>query len=163
MIVHLSYPEIQIAYSVAVQRRIYNMKKQSSHQYGLPPETEITNIEFLGCAGEMAVAKAFNLYWDTSLNHHTVDVGGIIEVRAVNQPERRLLLHKKDKPDFPYVLVYSDPRSTSFTLKGWIMGEDGKKQEYLKDLTGQNRPCYVVPDEILHPMTELVEWVKNAR
>lgn len=162
MIVTLSYAEIQVAYFVAVQRRIFNMKKQSKHQHGLAPETEPTNIEMLGCAGEMAVAKAFNLYWDTSLNHHTVDVGGLVEVRSVNQPGRRLLIHEKDRSDLPYVLVYSDPRSTIFTLKGWIVGEEGKKEEYVRDLTGKNRPCYVVPDEKLRPMTELSAWLKNA-
>lgn len=163
MEVKLSYAEMNMAYTIGAQRQIYNMKLGTSHKWGLNGVETAIASDLVGCAGELAVAKALNLYWDVSSSHKTVDVGGMVEVRTVTSPNRRLILHETDKPNLPYVLVYSKPRTTEFLLKGWLLGQDGIKEEYWSDPQNTNRHAYFVPDSALRPVSELVEWVKNGR
>lgn len=108
----------------------------------------------LGARGEFAVAKLFNLYPTGIANRGAPDVGGYIEVRAVRDSNRRLLLHDDDKDHLPVVLAqYVSGRR--FQLAGWCKTRDGKRSEWFKPLNGDNRPCYVVPHDALRSIEEL--------
>lgn len=163
MKINLSYSEMQIAFAVGSQRQIYNMKIGAAHRHGAAGLENAIAFDMIGCAGEMAVAKALNLYWDVSMGHSIVDVGGLIEVRAVTRSDKRLILHPDDKPNLPYVLVYNEPKTNHFVIKGWVFGADGMRDEFWADPQKTNRHAYFVPDSHLKSIEELKEWVRVQR
>jgi hypothetical protein len=163
MIVTLSYAEIQIAYAVGSQRQVYGMKSGSAHRHGAAGLEHAIAFDLIGSSGEMAVAKALNLYWGIEMNNTTIDVGGMVEVRTVTRDDKRLILHKDDKADLPYVLVCNKLKTNEFWLKGWIFGKEGMLEEYWADPQKTNRHAYFVPDSKLRPIEELKAWVKNER
>lgn len=114
---------------------------------------------------ELAVAKAFNLAWTRMTKIGAPDVGGFIEVRTVKVPSFCLLLHEDDDPTQDAVLAYVDPKNeTDISLLGWINIKDGQRPEYWKDLTKGAKPgrdCFVVPREIMHPMSTFQDRVNK--
>jgi len=43
-----------------------------------------------------------------------------------------------------------------YSIKGWILGAEGKRKEYWSDPTGKDRPAFFVPQSALHSPNELV-------
>jgi hypothetical protein len=114
------------------------------------------------CLGELAVAKAFNLFCSGSVgNKEAVDVGDILEVRSSARTNARLILHPKDKDDFPFVLV-DVSTAPIIHLRGWIMGRDGKQRKYWTDPAG-GRPAYFISESHLRPMADLRPIVEVRR
>ena len=103
--------------------------------------------------GEACVAKWGGLWWSGSLGDYQADDVQKLQVRTVDHPMKRLILHDDDKDDRPYVLVYANP--PEFYIKGWIMGADGKDKKYWSDPQGTNRHAYFLPDDVLHDINEL--------
>lgn len=149
------------------------MKRQRMHrQIGRPDGKVVADgidIDISGCLAEFAVAKAFGMPWDGEYLDNEKwsqwrtdghDVSGI-EVRSTRHHDGRLLLHKRDKDDSPYVLVrtHAKPR---FQIVGWMLGRDGKKPEFWTDV-GYGRPCYLVPTPLLRPPADLVSAVTLKR
>lgn len=112
----------------------------------------------LGARGEFVVAKLFKLYPTGLGNRGAPDVGGYIEVRTVQDANRRLLLHPEDKDHYPAVLVQW-LGGRRFQVAGWCKVREGKREEWFKPLNGDNRPCYVVPHEALRPIEELQNMI----
>lgn len=164
MIVTLTWSELMIAHQIAGMIRISAMKASRNQRYNRDNGLAvIEGTEVNAVRAEMAVAKAYNMYWMGGVgNVGSVDVGGIIEVRSVSQANHNLILHPDDKDKFPYVLVdLSD--CPNVNLIGWIWGSDGKQDKYWKDPSGKNRPAFFVPQADLNPMYDLTEYVRDNR
>lgn len=160
MTVRLSLSEIQIAYAVAGQRAVYNMKVGAQHRHGASQGLDSDVLDIIGCRGEMAVAKALNLFWSGAVgNYSAADVGGFVEVRSAMQPGHSLILHPDDRDEAPFVLCYVT-RKPEIELLGWLWGRDGKAQRYWSDPSGKNRPAFFVPQRELRPMPELIEILR---
>lgn len=159
MIVTLTWAEMQIAYMVAGQRRIMNMKKGLAGRYGAPEGEGSEELDLIAARGEMAVAKALNLFWSGTVGDYgAVDVGGLIEVRTRTKHWHALILHPDDNDALPFVLAdASNP--PNIRLAGWIMAKDGKKDEFWSDPSQKNRPAYFVEQKHLLPMEELVKKI----
>lgn len=163
MIVTLTWAEMQLAYLVAGQRRIMNMKKGLSGRYGAPEGEGSEELDLIAARGEMAVAKALNLFWTGTVGDYgAVDVGGMVEVRTRTKKWHALILHPGDNDNLPFVLAdASSP--PQIRLAGWIMARDGKRKEFWGDPSGKNRPAYFVDQEHLRPMEELVGMLEPQR
>lgn len=160
--VRLSYAELIEAGLTATLRDVDNLKKGVSGRYGAPGvgEEGADKINILGVQAEKAVAKALNLYWSGSVGNHAArDVGGLIDVRARSEDWHDLPIHPKDVDDVPYVHVFND--APCFRLVGWIFAAEGKKPGYWGDPSRKNRPAFWVPQIVLRPMSDLVEWVRE--
>ena len=152
MDVTLTWPELQIAAMIGVQRHVMNLKEDWKDFTNKPADRNWQNhVE--GAAGEMAVAKAFGFYWSGSVGDRKAkDVGGL-QVRTRSRTDYDLILHDHDNDGDRFVLVVGlAPR---FSLVGWIYGHEGKKREYWKD-PARERPAYFVPQAVLHSMDELM-------
>ena len=162
MIVRLTWSEMMIAHMVAGQRIVLNAKNGAKPKHGAPEGIAGDMIHVLSTRGEMVVAKAFNLYWSgASGDYKAVDVGGLIEVRTVPVSTHRLMLHPDDK-ELPTVLVDAS-RSPEFRLCGWLMGQDGKRQDWWEDPTGKDRPAFFVPHASLLPLKKLLMKLDEMR
>lgn len=159
MIVALTYAEMQLAFTVAAQRQVMNMKLGAKHKYGANDATGMA-LNMMGCAGEMAVAKGLNLFWSGSVgDYDAVDVGGKVEVRSVSRPTDCLILHPDDRDGMPFVLCYNEPGTPKFNLLGWVWGKQGKDEKFWRDPQGTGRHAFFVPQAELFRCEELAEQV----
>lgn len=162
MIVTLTWSEMMIAYQVAAQRRIMNMKKGLRGKFGAPEGDGSEELDIISTRGEMAVAKGLNLYWSGSVGDYgAVDVGGLVEVRTRTKDWHSLIIHKEDKPESPYVLVDAS-RQPDMRLVGWMYARDAMDEKFWSDPSGKNRPAYFVPQDALRPMDDLVSILRGT-
>ena len=161
MIVTLSWAEMQVAHLIGGQRTIMNMRKKLPGRYGAPEKEGSEELNLIGTRGEMAVAKALNLYWSGTVGDYgAADVGGCVEVRAITKSFHSLILHPQDKDDFPFVLAdLSD--QPKVRLAGWIYGKDGKQEKFWSDPSGKNRSAFFIDQSNLRKMEELVELFRR--
>jgi hypothetical protein len=156
-IIKLTPSEMLLAYQVAAMRAVQNVKFNAQPKYGGPKDVGAEEINVIGCRGEIAVAKALNLYWAGSIgNYGARDVGGLVEVRARRKDHHKLILHDEDADGLPFVLCHVS-MSTTVRIIGWCFTEEGKRAEYRQDPVG-GRPAYFVPAEALRPLHELKRW-----
>ena len=153
---------MMLADFVAIQRVAMNVKTGAAARYGADNGRGSDALDLFACRGECATAKALNLYWSGSIgDYKAVDVGGLVEVRSVNEPRRRLMVHKPDRDDFPFVLADTS-KAPTVHLRGWMIGRDAKRAEWWRDPTGTGRHAFFVPLESLHDMAALIKRLKAA-
>jgi hypothetical protein len=160
--VTLSWREMGLAWYVAGQMNLSNKMEKAKARYGAPDNDEMTHVHAM--RAELAVAKAFNLFWSGSVgNKDAVDVGGILEVRSsARTGNSRLILHPTDRDDYPYIFADVSAAPT-IRLCGWIMGRDGKQQQFWTDPTAAGRPAFFIPQSDLLPMADLHFLVELKR
>lgn len=160
MIVTLTNAEALIAWHVAAMRHASNIARGTPPKYGAPRGAGGDGANVLGAKAEMAVAKALGLYWSGGvLGDYTAPDVGPYEVRACEDPQRRLIIHPADaekKAGRPFISVLLD-RETGLRaeLRGWIYPTDAARPEWWQDPTGQGRHAYFVPIDALRPMADL--------
>jgi hypothetical protein len=155
VIVRLTHPEILLAHMVAGLRITYTFQANTPNRYGANGDGAGDWLHVLGARGELAVAKAFNLYWHPAVGEtKRVDVGGLYEVRTVDAAHKKLILHAADDDDRAFILA-DVSGCPNVLLAGWILARDGKRPEWWADPTGRNRPAFFVPRDKLLPMAEL--------
>ena len=129
-------------------RREHAVDNGFPEPYGTPP-SDLLETDINSCCAEMAVAKFYNLHWEAVVESPAKDlmgdVGGVLEVRSTWRVSGRLILHKRDRDDFPFVLAIGKGRH--WRLAGWMRGEEGKKRKYWDEAVP--RPAYFVPQQDL--------------
>lgn len=149
--VELSQTEWAVATTVGAIRHLKSFRdgRKPSHEYNREFWTD--NME--GACGELAVAKAFRLYWAGSVDtFRTIPDVGRLEVRTTSYQTGRLIHRPNEAPDRPFVLLTG--RSPAFIIRGWILGEDARRAEWWDDPNGRP-PAWFVPQDALRPMAEL--------
>ena len=126
-------------------------------------DTWTPNVE--GAAGEMAVAKALNLYWLPLIgDYQSTDVGPY-EVRTnMSRKHTDLNLRPKDfdrgGDDKIYISVLSF--APEFEILGWIYGRDGKQPQWFRRGTPGRPPSWWVPATALHDIETLINGVGDG-
>jgi hypothetical protein len=155
--VELTWGEVYRAGEAALQRSVANKKLGRKDAYGAEKDEGLgLDKNWLGCLGEMAVAKHFNVYWHAT-EFGVTDVGGFFEVRAVASESRRLCGHDKDPDNLPFILARVTALP-SIRLVGWLHGCDIKQKEWFGEANPEKpngRPAYWVPNARLRSMQEL--------
>jgi hypothetical protein len=155
VIIRLTFGEMSMGACIASMRYTSNIVRQRPHQHGQ------TSYRWPGadlCA-EIAVARYLNLFWNGDVsNTKERDVGGMVDVRAC-APGLRLILHREDPDDVPFVLAWVT--MPTIELMGWMLARDGKREEFWCE-PQPGRPCFLVPKHIpLHDMPSLRDWVDD--
>jgi hypothetical protein len=151
--VMLTWQEMSTAHHIAGQRINMNIARGKQGRYGASNGRDSDSLHLMSVRGEIAVAKAFNLFWSGSVgDYKAIDVGGRVEVRAVDKTGRRLIIHPDDHDDMPYVLADTSGAPT-IVLRGWILGSAGKRPEWWEAL--MPHPAFFVPHQALLPMPAL--------
>ena len=129
-------------------RHIENLKKKRGDRYGANKQGNGWQIDIVGALGEMALAKALGFYWEGKGRLSAPDVGPL-QVRTCSDNRHHLLLHPGDDDDRRFYLVVA--KTPHFEIAGWILGRDGKRDEFWQERV-QGRPAYFVPPSALnHP------------
>jgi len=156
--VELTWSEIKVGGEIAITRRLRGIKGSVQPTYGSQANGGLGfDGEVRGVLAEIAAAKFLGVYWPGfGLTVGDIDVG-VAEVRSVDDPERRLMLHPKDKDELPFILVLVVPEDLPcVTLLGWILARDGKQKRNWSDPTGKGRHAYFVDNADLLPMADLL-------
>ncbi len=145
-----------MAGNVGLGRFIIGLNKPGA--YGIKENNSVEE-NIVGCFGELALAKYTGRYWDGAMNNFNAKDVGPYQVRATRYrpPKGRLPLHKpeegKDRPEDIFILAHTYALPTVI-LYGWVYGHEGMQEKYWGDF-GRNRPCYIVPLEIMRDMGTL--------
>jgi hypothetical protein len=151
--VTLTHSELVIAGHVGMMRHASKLINGRAESYGAQA---IWDPDIEGACGECAAAKALNRYWPPTMAFRDRMLGDLlhgVEVRTRSSHAYDLILHPKDADDRPFILVTG--RAPCFEVRGWILGRDGKLQQYWSDPAG-GRPAFFVPQTVLHDVESLL-------
>jgi len=156
MKIELTRSEFFQASMIGLMRNLTNINQGRKDRFGAE-KMDGWGIHIEGACGEAAVAKAMNVFYNGNMGDLTAcDVNNSernIEVRTRAQDWHDLIIHPSDKDDSAYILITG--KAPSFTIQGWILGMNGKQQEFWKDPAG-GRPAFFVLKSKLRPINELI-------
>jgi hypothetical protein len=153
----LTEEEVRKAERVAESRQSENLKNARSDRYGADPRDGI-RLHKIGAKGELAVAKWLGRDWDGNLNDFSAADVGDYQVRTTKYDRGSLILHPADNDrDIFFLVINGDPE---YKIAGWIRATDGKEDRYWKDLSGDGRHAYFVPQRALRDPTTFEEDIR---
>lgn len=153
MEVSLSYSEMMVAALVGILRQVSSTVKGLKHAYGFDgKDTWQAGIE--GAMGEMAVAKALNIYWSAPVD--TFKKGGDVGPYQVRTTplDGSLIVRAPDRNGDIFILVTGC--TGTYRVHGWVYGHEAKQPQWEK-APGGRPPAWFVPQSALHPLEELDE------
>ena len=150
--VRLTWREITMGAAVGVARRVRSLAQGLTDSYGYNGEDDVWSREVNGALAEMAVAKHLGLYWDGSVDTFKRPDVGTLQVRHTVRLDGCLILRPHDPGDGIYVLVTG--QAPMFTIVGCLRGEDGRRDEWVRD-PGSVRPAHFVPQSELRPLERI--------
>jgi hypothetical protein len=153
--VTLSWPEVLIAAHGGIMRNVNALKQSLERRDGQSAEATWSNhIE--GAAGELAVAKYLNAYWEPTIGRYNADDVGPYQVRT-NATRRNdtMVIRPRDKEDRIWISVLSF--LPEFVICGWLPGNEMKRPEWLRGSSPGRPQFYAVPRDALRPMAELCD------
>jgi hypothetical protein len=150
MQVTLNSHEVGAAVRVGALRHWEAVRGGMADRHGFDGDGWGVHIE--GALGEIAAAKALNIYWDGSVNTFKADDLAGIQVRTRSRADYELIVRPGDDDGAAWVLVTG--KHGKYDVRGWIKGDDAKRDEWLA--AHGNRPAaYFVPHAALKPIEEL--------
>lgn len=151
MAMHLSKFEVAICAHCGCTRNIegYHLPDK----YGFNEEFG-WNVHIEGACAEYACAKCLGRHWEPTVNvFKAPDIGMTIGVRRRSRHDYDLLIRPDDNPDYAYMLVTG--KAPDFAVRGWCMGRDAQRQEWLKEY-GDRPLAWFVPQAALRSWKDLV-------
>lgn len=159
--------QMELARFVAIEKNRDSVAhgRQGTHGSGPPGTEQALDNHYWGNCCEIAVARAFNLFWDGGVGDiRSVDVGDKVEVRSAQLSGHKLRMHHEDaakKGHLPFVLVTKEAAPV-FNLRGWIFGAEGTNPAWWSTLGTNRGGAFWVPQSALRPMTDLQEYLDSA-
>lgn len=153
----LTPSEMLHAAQCGAYRHVQNIRNNRPEHYGCKPEDGF-KIQIAGALGEVAVAKFLGRYWVGMAalgDFKAADVLGV-NVRAISNPAKGLILRPWEKDDMPFVLTLGI--GPTWTLCGWILAREGKAQEFRRDPDGRGE-MFIVPQARLEDMATLASFL----
>ena len=156
MEVTLTTHEMAIAAWVGVRRNVESRRRGLRDRHGYKGDGWQVHIE--GAGGELAVAKALDMYWDGSVNtFKRADLPGI-QVRTA-LTHKNLIVRPADAPDEVFVLVTG--QMPDYQVHGRLRGSDAMQPQFLSGVGGRP-PAYFVPPSKLNPIETLPRSSQEA-
>jgi hypothetical protein len=145
--VTLTPAEMLLGAIAGVMRQVQNLGDNRKPAHGAGDRND-WQLHVEGALGEQALAKALGLYWSGKGGLRAPDVGRF-EVRTRSEHWHELPLHPEDSDDRRFWLVTG--RNGQYRVRGWILGAEGKRDDWWRDPSGEGRPAYWVPQGELCP------------
>ena len=160
LVVKLNRHEVRLAAMAGVERRINAIAKQRPGFHGIDGRSNEWQIDIVGSLGELAVAKALNLYWEPVTDKKLKSLPGDVEgyqVRSTRHQTGKLIVYKTDPDDAPFILAVV--REPEVCLAGWVWGAEAK--HLVSPKQGATAPEFWIPQDSLRSMTELQELARG--
>jgi hypothetical protein len=123
-------------------------------RYGADADTNGWQLDITGTLGEWAYAKASGLFWPGGEQEHRGGDVAHVQVRATTRRDGGLLIRPGDDDACLYVLVCGTP--PTFLIAGGMVGRDAKQDQYRLHRDDGRPPCWIVPQESLRPVDDLI-------
>jgi hypothetical protein len=148
-------------------KQVAKARTAISRKDGVPnqkiSEADDFEVEYVGMAGEVAVAKAMNVFPDLSIHSRSggYDLmsaqGNRVEVKTTRYHSGKLVARLKAsaKDSDYYVLVTGNP--PNMTLRGHVRTEDFLREVNIGKLSDDAPEAYILPQEAL------TEWHSQQR
>ena len=158
MLIELTAAEVLLAATVGLHRHVAAIRRGLPDRHG--HDGAGWNLHIEGACGEMAVAKALNVFWTGSINafKNGGDVGHL-QVRTRSRDFYDLPVRPDDKQTDVFVLVTGlAPR---FEIRGWILGAEARRDDW-QQTYGDRPAAWFVPQSALNPIATLRAKVVSA-
>jgi len=156
--------EIRQGALCGVERKISSLERglrTAGDASGKDDDSWTHDIE--GALGEMAAAKALNIYWGGSVDtfKKELDIDNF-EIRTRSEHWMELFVRPHEPDDRWYMLVTGE--APSFRIVGIMRGKDAKREDWLKNHGGgKYKPAYFVPTNQLIPIERVVKKLDRNR
>lgn len=140
---------MMLAAQAGVMRTVQNLVQGASGAHGAATDDWSMSIE--GALAEWAASKALGIHWPGKGQMRGADAGNL-QIRSTRHDAGHLMLHPGDRDEDVFVLMVG--RAMTWQPKGWVRAEEGKQQQFWR--TDMRSPCFMVPQEQLHPMVTLL-------
>jgi len=158
MLVPLTERDIRLAAGNALERRIEWLREGRKERYETAGARGL-GVDFVGCLGELAVAKVLDRFPGGFSARGRDDVRSV-EVRSVDQAGAALQVYPNDSDSAVLVLAYvGDVFREGVRLIGWIYGADAKVGRYWD--ASHKRAAYLVPQMVLEPAASLAGFLSR--
>jgi len=157
MKIKLNTIEDELAKAVAKARTAISRKDGVKNQK-ISDEDDF-EVEYVGMSGELAVAKAMNVFPDLSIKSRsggydlTSAQGNRVEVKTTRYKSGKLVARTKARAEDSdyYVLVTGNP--PDMTIRGYIPTQDFLKEDNLGKLSDDAPEAYILPQDALKEWT----------
>lgn len=105
---------------------------------------------YMAALSEISVCHCLNLYW-SGCGKQSKDVGGYLQVRAVDQSDRGLLGRPSDDDNDPCVVVFVDKTTRVCKLLGWDYFGNVKSNGKPYSI-GTPKPFWIIKQQDLRTM-----------
>lgn len=147
--VALTWQEYLAAADVGLRR--FASSSRSGHNHATTYDRDFLKRleeETVGACGEIAFCKWKGIYYDFSVDtYHSIPDVGVFEIRSTVLDSGSLIVRDNDADDRIYVLCTGRP--PLMKMRGWILGGDAKKDEWVRNPHG-HRPSWFVPQHELN-------------
>lgn len=147
--IKLTEYEMHYAAHLGVARHIASLRDGRKDNHGFKGDPWDTDIE--GACGELAVAKAFKMYWTPTINTFSAMDVGNYQVRKTAYPDGHLIIRPSDDDQHQFVLTTG--QAPDIIVHGWILGRDAKKHDEWVRRDDNRPPAWFVPQSALTPIT----------
>jgi hypothetical protein len=159
MLVRLSEREIRMAAGNAVERRMDRLRSGQGERYE-PAGARGLGSDFIGCLGELAVAKFLGRYPLGFVEPGSPDVAGV-EVRTIDRAGAALQVYPSDDAAAACVLAcVGDVFREGVRLIGWIECRAAQDVRFWSD--SYARGVFLVPQLALRPVGELPGFLSKG-
>jgi hypothetical protein len=157
----LTEAESRIATWTGKQRRADAIANERDCGLGASSLVDDAGFHIRGAHAEYATSIALNLFWRPTIGLiHEKDVGGLVQVRSIDDPRFSLVVKPKDCDEDPFVLVLQLSR-LEYRLLGWLFADQVKRDYPLRFDRGD--PGHYAPNNQLNDMASLLDWIASAR
>jgi hypothetical protein len=151
MLQPLSERDIRLAACNALERRIEWLRDGRTERFDTVGVSGLGR-DWLGCLGELAVAKWLGRYPGGFSVRGAGDLVGV-EVRTIEKRGAALQVYREDPDCAAFVLAYAgDVLRDGVDLLGWIPGAEAKDGRFWD--ASHRAPAFLVPQMYLRPMAE---------
>lgn len=154
----LSWHEVAMASEIGRLRQLESLKAGRIDRHGFSGSGWNVHIE--GACGELAAAKYLDMHWDGSIDTFKEPDLPLIQVRTRSRHDYELLVRPEDDDAAIWLLVTGN--CPSYWLRGWAMGQECKREEWLRE-HGQRPRAHFVPTSALRPIRHLKEGLDRRR
>jgi len=158
--IELTPLELEVAAWLGSRRQVSSLVRGLEDKHGFEGDGWGAHIE--GVCGEMAAAKAANLYYEPRVDTFkgVADIGDDIEVRTRSRHDYELLVRPADRDIAQRAFVHVTGRAPRFEVHGWLRGLDAMRPQW-QQTHGGREPAWFVPASELLPMFMLMRRVKT--
>jgi hypothetical protein len=157
--VRLTFSEVASAMQVGGMRHLSCLFKGWKDKHGADSMNG-WQLHVEGACGEVAAAKALNMYWPATVNtFDCADLGERIQIKTRSNPDFDLIVRQRDSDHHYFVLVTGV--CPVYNVCGFLLGAEAKQEKWIKDYGNRKAPAYFVPQKALKPISDLAVLLRE--